>query len=378
MKINFAEVDITDFNMVDCKFGGDDCVWIYPHLEGVKWTPNNLHLRSSIWRKSDGQLISAGFKKFFNWMQEPNIYPPPDALSEHIKVVEKLDGSCLIVSKYNGELIIRTRRALADTMLNGDEIALFKKKYPEVFNWAGLEVINNKDRMDDGPYSLIFEWLTPTNQIVLKYPEPEIRLIGCINHENYKYVGQWQLDALARIFEVQRPKYFKYKNIEEMLQNIADLKGEEGVCVYYGNDQHIRKIKSDWYLSVHNFRNAMNLKNIVDLYFTQGMPNYQGFCDAVVNQFDWEGYFMALPLISQVCDGMTEVKKILEGMQRFLEKNNTMKNAFDKNGRKDIAKKIYESYGNTSRADIVFTLLDKQELSKNQWKKLLFQVLTVK
>ena len=249
---------------------------------------------------------------------------------------------------------------MADTMLNGDEIAVFKKKYPKVFDNAWL----------DAEQSLIFEWLTPSNQIVVKYEEPEIRLIGMVSHIDYHMMDQKLLDVAAEVLGVKRPKYFKYDTIEEMIANIADLKGEEGVCVYYGDDQHIRKIKSDWYLSVHNFRNAMNLKNIVDLFFIMGQPDYNKFCEGVMNQFTWEGLQMALPLISKVTDAMREVHRILDGMRAFIQRSIKHYNPFDKTHRKDIAAKIYEAYGNTSRADIVFTLLGNKELNRNQWKKL--------
>lgn len=366
--------DITDFTYQECTIAGDECVWFFPHLEGVKWTPQNLIFRSSIWRKSDWTLISASFKKFFNWMQEPDLYPPPDAMSTKLQCMEKLDGSCLIVSKYKGELIIRTRRSMAQNMLNGHEIELFKQRYPKVFNHP---LLSGNDEAGTS-YSFIFEWLTPTNQIVVKYDEPEIRLTGVINHDNYNYVAQHQLDVIAAEIGVARPKYFNYSTIEEMLANVAEWKGAEGLCVYYGNGQHIRKIKGDWYLSVHNFRNAMNLKNIVDLYFIMEQPDYQTFCDGVQNQFDWEGLMMAKPLISQVCDGMKTVHNIIDGMNRFIQRMTKGEYA-DANkmkaNRKAWATEIIASYGETSRADIAFTLLDGKPLNRNQWKKLLFQSL---
>lgn len=364
MKIDLTKVDITDFTMKDCVFGGDDCIWIFPHLEGVKWGLHNEVLRSSIWRKSDGELISPGFKKFFNWEQCPELHPAPNALSTKIQCVEKLDGSCLIVSKYKGELIIRTRRALAETMLNGHEIALFKQKYPDVFNCPLLEYA-----------TLIFEWLTPTNIIVVRHEEADIKLIGCIDHATYKYYTQENLDNIAANIGVQRPKYFAYDTIQAMLDNIKDLKGEEGVVVYYGNGQHIRKVKSDWYLSVHNFRNAMNLKNIVELYLVNGMPIYQDFCTLILNQFQYEGFMMAQPLISQICDAMKTVKKIIDGMRFFIERMHQQPHLYP--SRKEMAKHIIDSYGTTNRADIVFTVLDGKEPGKEQYKKLLFQSLVV-
>lgn len=211
----------------------------------------------------------------------------------------------------------------------------------------------------------------PSNQIVVRYEEPEIKLIGSIYHGDYSLMGQDYLDEYAKILGVQRPKYFKYDTIEDMLKNIADLRGEEGVCVYYGDGQHIRKIKSDWYLSVHNFRNAMNLKNIVDLYFIMGMPDYNAFCEGVLNQFQYEGLLMAKPLISMVCDAMKTVHNILDGMCNFIRN-------LKWSSRREAAEKITSAYGITNRADILFTILDNKPVSQNQYKKLLFQSLVKK
>ena len=54
-----------DFKIKECTFGGDACIWIAPALMGVAWDNRNLILRSSIWRKSDYELVSPGLKKFF-------------------------------------------------------------------------------------------------------------------------------------------------------------------------------------------------------------------------------------------------------------------------------------------------------------------------
>lgn len=350
--------DVTDFNMVDCTFGGDDCVWIFPHMEGVKWATDNLKFRSSIWRKSDGLLISAGFKKFFNWEEQPDIHPAPNIISNKTNIVEKVDGSCLIVSKYKGELITRTRRALTSRLTNGHELEAIKARYPKAFD---NPILDN--------HSLLYEWVTPSNRIVLKYDE-DIKLIGCINHDDYSYFSQHALDSLSKVLEVPRPKYFNYSNIAEMIEVITNLKGEEGVCVYYGNDQHIRKLKSDWYRSIHNFRGQMNLKHIVDLYLQLGMPLYEKFCATVMEQFQYEGLQEARPLISQICDAKKEVDKILEGMARFVDNMSHMKT------RKEKALHAMSSYGpTTNRVDIVFTILDGKDISLKQFKKLLFQVL---
>lgn len=360
MKLNPNLLDITDFNIKECSFAGDECIWVFPKLEGTKWTTENEILRSSIWRKSDYELVSPGFKKFFNWEQTPLVHPAPLRLHEKIQCVEKMDGSCLIVSKYKKQLITRTRRALTASLLNGEELEkVLKVKYPKVFDNA---IINSEQ------YTMLFEWVTPSNQIVLNYPEPDLYLTGMICHADYSYCTQQTLDDNARDLGVKRPKYFTYKSVEEMLAQVNELKGAEGVCVYYGNGQRIRKVKSEWYITMHNFRTEMNLKNIVDLYQEHNMPSYDDFCTLVLNQFEYEGLLQAKPLISQICDAKRESDKIRDGMLRFLENNKGK-------SRKEMAAHIISSYGITNRADMVFSLLDGKELNKKQWKKLLFQTL---
>lgn len=334
--------------------------WIFPKLEGTAWTEENEIFRSSIWRESDGELVSPGFKKFFNWEQTPLVHPAPLKLHEKIQCVEKMDGSCLVVSKYKKQLITRTRRALTSSLLNGDELEkVLKVKYPKVFD---NELLNNEQ------YTMLLEWVTPTNQIVLNYTEPDLYLTGIVCHRNYTYLDQSTLDFYAKTLEVKRPKYYSYKSVEEMLEQINELKGAEGVCVYYGNGQKIRKVKSEWYITMHNFRTEMNLKNIVDLYQEHNMPSYDDFCTLVLNQFEYEGLLKAKPLISQICDAKRESDKIRDGMLRFLENNKGK-------SRKDMAAHIFSSYGTTNRADMVFSLLDGKELNRKQMKKLLFQTL---
>lgn len=363
MKTDLTKIDVTDFNIKDCVFGGEDCAWIFPKLEGTSWSIDNLHFRSSIWRKSDGQLVSAGFKKFFNWEESPGVYEVPNVLHAKIRCVEKIDGSCLILSKLNGELITRTRRARTTMLANGQEIEDLKVQYPKVFDHPLL---------DNNEHSMLYEWVTPSNKIVLHYPEPQLFLIAVIRHKDYSYFLNKELDELAKELGVSRPRSFQYSSVVAMLNDNEAKIGEEGICVYFKDEQYIRKIKSTWYKDIHNFRNSMNLKNVVNLYLTLGMPDYQTFCKEVLNTYHWEGFSEAEPLISSICDARKETELIITGMRAFLQK---LDNPSLYPTRKHKAEAIIGAYGKTSRADILFNLLDGKELSQDNYKKLLFQTL---
>jgi T4 RnlA family RNA ligase len=356
------DIDNNLFKIKECVFGQDDCLWVSPKLMGVAWDKGNLGFRSSIWRKKDMLPVSLGFRKFFNWEEKPDIYPPPTSLSAKVRCMEKVDGSCLIVSKYKGELIIRTRNALASNHLNGEEIELLKRKYPKAFD---------NDYLNNEQHSLIFEWTTPSNQIVIAYPEIDIVLLNIVDHRDYSYLTQLNILSASIIMGVRTPIAFTFDSIEDMLKEVEGWEDEEGLCVYYGEQQHIRKIKSNWYLNLHKFKSDCTIDNLMALFIDQGCPDYNSFTQYVTNTFDFECAKMSAAHIAKLCDAYKQVKQIITGMQDFV--TNACANLAT---RKEQAEKILAAYGDTNRASMLFYLLDGHEdLNKEQYKKLIYQCL---
>jgi hypothetical protein len=359
MKINLQSIDRSQFLVQERLVNGETMVLVNPQHVGVKWTPENLHYRSSLWTL-EGELVSASFKKFFNWGEQPNLAPIPNSLAGH-SLIEKLDGSTLIVSRYKGNLIIRTRGTADATGLeNGHEIALLRKCYPYAFNHVDVNCEN---------YSVIFEWLSPTNKIVIDYgAEPEIRLIGQISHRNYALTSQKELDVIAEEMGVKRPKRFSFDTVEEMIGSVEKLQGQEGLCCYSPDGQNIRKVKSAWYLALHRFKENATLDNTVDLFFEYGCPNFLGFQGKLVQTFDYECWNMVQGFASCVVDAYEQATRIASGMVRFVEPLKSV-------SRKEAAQKILASYGQTNRASFCFQILDGKTLDIDAQKKLLWQCL---
>jgi hypothetical protein len=364
MKINLSDIP-EDFVTRPVEIAGEMCYLVFPPHIGTKWTKDTLIFRSSVWN-SDGELISAGFKKFFNWGEQPDLSYTPFSMTANggVKLLEKIDGSTLIVSKYKGELITRTRGTIdASIMENSHELDSLKEKYPKAFDNGPL---------NSGEFSFIYEWVTPNNRIVLRYPEPDIYLIGVIIHEMYGMVPQWRLDEVAQDFGLKRPKYYNFNSLKEMHEAVEAFKGVEGLCVYCNHDQDIRKVKGVDYLARHRMKDELgSFERVVDFYFTQGRPNFNDFYQAIVDTVDWETAEECRGDASRIVDGMKEVNKIVEGMHKFV----APLKADLKMPRKEEATRIFQSYGNTNRASYVFKILDGKDLEDKEYKKLLYQVL---
>ena len=363
MKINLDNIDREQFHVNEHIVNGEMLYLVIPRQMGCNWTQENKVFRSSVWN-SDGELVSASFPKFTNWGEKPEVFPVPTSLKS-ATIIEKLDGSTLIVSKYKGEYIIRTRGTIDASLMeqNGHEIEVFKTDVLPNF-------ISYFPKDETWNFSVIFEWVSPLNVIVLNYGAvPQFFLIGLIRHPDYELCDQNSLDMVANICQVKRPASYTFDDIDSLLAAIELWQGKEGVCVYHRNDQEIHKVKSAWYLMLHHMKSELSsLEKIVDVWVSQGYPSYTDFYNYIATTFDYELAEKVRGNISNISDAYKEVLKIISHMKSFVEPLKSM-------SRKDAAIKIMGAYGETNRKSFCFNLLDGKELDGDSIKKLIFQVL---
>lgn len=363
MKINIQELrpilEKQSFIVKENMLAGEVIYLIIPEHMGATWNKDNLIFRSSVWNK-DGIPVSLSFRKFFNLTEKPDLIPDPTD-TKKATIREKVDGSALIISKYKGELVIRTRGTIdARNMENGHEIDELIKKYPKAFS---------NELLNDGKHSIIFEWVSPTNVIVLNYgKEPDIYLTGVINHEDYRYEKQENLECLGAEWGVKTTQLYTFQNMIELIKTVEQFKGKEGVCVYYNAGQDIKKVKGVEYLTLHAFKSEINLKNVVEMFLQFNKPDFNGFLDRIEKDFDFECRKMSMPLVSKVCEAYRESLKIITGIKTFAEPLKSIP-------RKEAAMKVISSYGKTIRASCVFKVLDGKEIDDKQLKTLIFQKL---
>jgi len=355
-----------EFYVKDCVIANTNCKLVFPKQIGVKWTEENKIFRSSIWTKS-GELVSAGFKKFTNLNEQPE-FEPLDKNSE-ISFIQKLDGSCLIISKFKDELIVRTRGTIDAefTMANGAEIKELKARYPKLFDNQLLDTKN---------YSIICEWFSPANLIVEKESDKaELWLICIIDHAYYSYLTQRRIDAFAKTWNIQRPKTFNFNSVVSMVESVKEWKKGEGIVIYGNNDQILKKVKADRYLMLHKIKSTLSSENnFLEFYISKRiddyLPAYEDFYKIIEEVFDWELAESYRQEITKMSEAGEKVKKIIDNIKEFV------KNIQCIEGRKQKAEQIIDAYKQTDRTGITFKLLDNKNLEDKDYKKLMLQVLS--
>lgn len=365
MKIALDQIDTNFFMVHQHVVNGEVLHLVQPQHIACPWSVQNKIFRSSVWN-NDGELVSAGFCKFPNLHEKPDVFPVPTNLKNAV-VTSKLDGSLLIVSKYKGQFILRTRGTVNAIVLeNGYELTTFIEKFlPKLKSACSGE--------DTWPTSFLFEWLTASadHTIVLKYDNvPDWILIGAVHHEDYSLFRQSELDVLASACGFKRPEKHTFNSVDELVDIVTGWKNQEGVVLYTNDGQSLHKVKSDDYKKKHAFKSNATLENTIELFFAFDKPDFNAFKQKIGELYDWECVQMVIGFMSNICDAWKDVQKIVAGMQKFVEE--TLKPLPT---RRAQAEKVIASYGPTNRAAFVFKILDGKGLVADDRKKLLYQVL---
>jgi len=354
MKVNFPIGE--EFCIRDCVIANTDCKLIFPIKHDIKWNDENKIFRSSIWTK-DGELVSASWKKFTNLGEQLEFEPLN--IDSDIEFVHKLDGSTLIISKFKGELIIRTRGTSDATILdNGDEIPFLKQKYPLVFD---NDILNSEE------YSIVCEWYSPKNVIVEREAEePTLWLTGVIKHDDYSYVLQKDLDVFASEWKIERPIRYQFNSLSSMIESVNQWKKGEGIVIYGNNGQILKKTKSDRYLILHRIKSTLsNVKNLIEYYIEKEMPHFEVFCKVIETEFDYEIAVQLKDELEKICEAGEKSKKYIDHILEVVHDIRTVET------RKEQALMIKRNFKENS--SFVFSVLDGKIITKEQWTKLINQ-----
>lgn len=177
----------------------------------------------------DGNVISKGFPKFWNW--EENKHTPTDIFD----VWEKLDGQYIGVFWYKGEMIVNSRGSFTSPYAI-EAKRILEEKYPEfVNNLTHTKISLNK-------LTYCFE-LVGFEQIVVSYPETDLILTGIFNIHGTDWFNE-----LKDNWDLQWVKNFAANDLKTLKQ--LNMANKEGFVICFSNGSRC-KIKFDDYVKLH-------------------------------------------------------------------------------------------------------------------------------
>jgi len=348
------------FNITPTVFCNKEAFLITPKID-AKWTKDNLFFRSVI-VDNEGNILSSGFPKFFNYGEKKDYYPDPTAYTDW-RIDAKIDGSLLIVDYVNGVHSIRTRGTSVYTKHeNAKDFELLWEKYPKIQNFLQTNT----------SLSLLFEIVTPNNIIVVRPKDIDFFLLGAIDKKSLRQLTSTELISIWReIGEPSTPEQYIINNItnlDELASFIKQWRGKEGIVLSYNKGQNKIKIKSDWYCWIHRIKSMLSTtNNLIDYYVELGMPEGDEFYRKIETEYDYELANQIKDEIYEIADVGTIVKKIINDMRDFVASIRGFET------RKQQAEHIFTIYKAPGYASMVFNLLNGKPLEKKHITLLIHQ-----
>lgn len=277
------------------------------------------------------EVISAPFEKFFN-LGEPYAHNDIDISSS--TVLEKVDGTCMVMYYYNEKWRVQTLFQIeAEEEING-----WTLEGHHHFKWSSLFWNTFKKYTDDSfldsldtDYSYVFELCTPYNKVVVRHEDDKLYFLGQRNKKTLEEVFLKD-SKLYNVFE--KVKTYDYGNIET-IQLICDKEltdQEEGFVIV---DSGFRKIKMKGreYRERHYDSTVITLPSVVKMVFknlhddwVSVNQEYQAIVDTILEEMrDFGRRIDDLfeDCISKMKDkgDLKEFSLIVKGLERSPEKS---------------------------------------------------------
>jgi RNA ligase len=318
------------------------------HFKPTKW-PEELMIARGLVLNSDEEVIARGFRKFFNYGEQK----PPFAKTNKPIVFEKVDGSCLLVFRYENQYVFATLGSfISDQAQWASEF--WKDNYKYHFS--------HKET-----FTFIYEIIYPENRIVVNYGDRcDLIWLGYIDPET----GE---DHDIRRFPSYLPpekvvKNYEFDSIKEALawcdeQPAADSEGLILCWFRPGKSAFRLKLKGQDYLKVFKmlyytsnltmWEHLMTGRTIADIKAEFPDILHQWIdetCQDLVERFEKTEYLAALEL---------------EAVLYMLGEEGIDPDTSD--GRKEFAKLVVNR---TPRWGFIFMMLDKQDYAIKIWESI--------
>ena len=286
----------------------------------------------------EGKIMSRPFHKFFNVNEREETQTHLIDMTKPHVTMEKMDGSMIRPLIMNDELFLGTKMGITDIALDSMKILYDNQK-----DWLFAKV-----KAGETP---LFEYVAPTNKIVLDYDKADLVYLG--SRDNI--TGEYFFDEDAPFTHV--PRYGEVNdNLDEYIARAREMSGREGDIIRFA-DGHMVKIKNDWYVRIHKTKDMIRFdRNIANIIINEELDDVIPLLDAtdIITVREYERRFdAAIENVLGRLEGLVTLARVLHGGIK-----------------KEVAINFIPNLINKDDASFIFSALDGKELRPMLIKKI--------
>ena len=261
----------------------------------------------------DGYIMSRPFHKFFNVNERDETQAHVlDMTAAHV-IMEKMDGSMIRPVRLNGMVRLATKMGITDIAEEAEQLLTGRQ-----LDWLDTVMLTG--------VTPLFEYISPTNKIVIEYSEPQLVLLAMRNN----VTGNYYMPHYTP-FEVV-PQYGSVEGgLSDYITRAREMQGREGDIIRFANG-HMLKVKNDWYVRIHKTKDIVRVdRNIVELVLNEELDDILPLLDAPdrarVDQVEYdfwsafenaEGRLIGLDMIARTVYGGDKKRVALEMVPNLL------------------------------------------------------------
>lgn len=279
---------------------------------------------------TEGRIMSRPFHKFFNVNEREETQTHLIDVSQPHVIMEKMDGSMIRPIWLYDRVYLATKMGRTDIAVEAEKLLSLDQ-----LDWL-------EDVMMTGA-TPIFEYVAPTNKIVIDYTEPKLVLLAMRNNVSGNYfMPHWAP------FEVV-PQYGSVDGgLSEYIARAREMQGREGDIIRFANG-HMIKIKNDWYVRIHKTKDLIRTdRNIADIIVNEQLDDVLPLLDAadlaIVRAYE-KRFDAALENVLGRLEGLVTLARALHGGVK-----------------KEVAINFIPNLINKEDASFIFSALDGKEL----------------
>ena len=284
---------------------------------------------------TEGRIMSRPFHKFFNVNEREETQTHLIDMSRPHVIMEKMDGSMIRPILVNGVVRLATKMGVTSVAEEAENFLVDSTQYFKIYKWL-------KNCVTSG-VTPIFEYVAPTNKIVIDYAEPKLVLLAMRNN----ITGNYYMPDQAP-FEVV-PMYGSVDGgLSEYIERAREMQGREGDIIRF-MDGHMIKIKNDWYVRIHKTKDLIRAdRNIADIIVNEQLDDVLPLLDAAdlktVREYE-KRFDAALNNVLGRLEGLVTLARVLHGGIK-----------------KEVAINFVPNLKNKEDASFIFSALDGKEL----------------
>lgn len=295
------------------------------------WDEITLNCRGTVIDK-DGNIVSKGFPKFFNYSEgRTNI---PENI-EYVEVWEKMDGSYIGLFYYDGQWVVNSKGSF-----NSDHVG-----------WA-WEILEGFDLgLLDKSLTYCFELIFPQNRIVCNYFGMKA-LYFLAAFEDGEEVGYLYPKELRGTI-INFPKLVQLNTFNPEKLQVENRENEEGYVIKFQNGERC-KIKFEEYVKLHSLYTKTSTVDIWEC-MKDGGNIYKIIEDAPDEIFDF-----IKGVVSEITENFHSLKSSIEFEYETI--SSILGDCTDK----EFALAIKDN----KNSSFLFALRNRKDIDKQIWKKI--------